>query len=200
MLPLRAFRAPAEACIMIAMSHWKLASRHWKLVCASAGLALAAAWLHSVSPVAAADKVPTDCNRACLENLIDQYLAALVAHDPKRLPLAADVRYTENDQPLDVGDGFWGTASAMGNYKHYFSDPVEGQAGFMGTMYESRTNLVLMGLRLRVQLGRITEIESTHYRVGGGGPSGVPDLKRPERPRRWGPSRFRPTRGFRASS
>ena len=50
-------------------------------------------------------RVPVDCNRACLEGVIDEYLAALVAHDPKRLPLSADVKYTENDQVLDVGDG-----------------------------------------------------------------------------------------------
>lgn len=146
------------------------------------GVALLATWLYSGPTVSAADKIPTDCNRACLDNLIDQYLAALVAHDPKRLPLSADVRYTENDQVLDIGDGFWGTASAIGNYKHYFADPVESQAGFTGTMVESGTNLVLMGLRLRVQLGRITEIESTYYRTGGGGPSGVPALDKTGKP------------------
>ena len=42
--------------------------------------------------------IPLNCNRACLENLVDQYLAALVARDPKRLPLSADMKYTENDQ------------------------------------------------------------------------------------------------------
>jgi len=45
--------------------------------------------------------IPLNCNRACLENLVDQYLTAVVAHDPKRLPLSADVRYTENDQSMD---------------------------------------------------------------------------------------------------
>ena len=38
---------------------------------------------------AATGPIPLNCNRACLENLVDQYLAALVAHDPKRLPLSA---------------------------------------------------------------------------------------------------------------
>jgi hypothetical protein len=44
--------------------------------------------------------IPLDCNRACLEGVIDQYLKALVAHDPKMLPLSADVKFTENGQPL----------------------------------------------------------------------------------------------------
>ncbi len=126
-----------------------------------------------VQPAAQAPpRVPVDCNRACLEGLIDQYLAALVAHDPKRLPLSADVKYTENDQVLDVGDGFWNTVTGRGNYNHYFADPVENQAGWMGTMRE-RNALLLMTLRLRVQLGRITEIETTYFRMGGGGPNNI---------------------------
>ncbi|HEX4275679.1 MAG TPA: hypothetical protein VHZ74_10010, partial [Bryobacteraceae bacterium] len=62
--------------------------------------------------------IPLNCNRACLEGVLDQYLAALVAHDPKRLPLSADAMYTENDQRMDVGDGFWKTVEGLGNYKH----------------------------------------------------------------------------------
>jgi hypothetical protein len=133
------------------------------------------------TPAAAAGPIPVDCDRACLEGLINQYLAAVVAHDPKRLPLSADVKYTENDQVLDVGDGFWGTATAIGNYKHYFADPVTQQVAFMGTMMEKGGPL-LIGLRLRVQLGRITEIESTYYRQGGGGPAGIADMDKKGKP------------------
>jgi hypothetical protein len=116
--------------------------------------------------------VAADCNRACLDGLMEQYLAALVAHDPKRLPLSADVRYTEQEQVMDVGDGFWKTVTARGNYNHHFADPVEGQAGWMGTMRE-KGGVLLMTVRLRVQLGRITEIETSYFRAGGGGPNNI---------------------------
>jgi hypothetical protein len=49
--------------------------------------------------------IPIDCNRACLEGLINQYLDALVARDPKRLPLSADVKYTEQEQVMEVATG-----------------------------------------------------------------------------------------------
>jgi hypothetical protein len=127
---------------------------------------------------AATGPIPLNCNRACLEDLVNQYLAALVAHDPKRLPLSADVMYTENDQPVEVGDGSWKTVSEIGNYKHYFADPEFGQVAFMGTMHEAGGAL-LLSLRLRVELGRITEVESVYYRQGGGGPSGIADLDKP---------------------
>src|SRR5579862_710101 len=81
--------------------------------------------------------IPLNCNRACLENVVNQYLAALVAHDPKRLPLSADVMYTENDQQMEAGDGFWKTAEGLGNYKHIFADPGAGQVALMGTMREA---------------------------------------------------------------
>ena len=119
-----------------------------------------------------APRISANCDRECLERLVDAYLAAVVAHDPTTLPLSADVKYTENEQLLRVGDGFWQTATGIGNYKHYFADPVTGQAAWMGTMKERDTPL-LMALRLRVQLGRITEIETSYFRPGGGGPNDI---------------------------
>lgn len=114
-----------------------------------------------------AGKPPASLDRTGLERLVDQYCAAVVAHDPGRLPLAADVRFTEMGQELKIGDGFWGTASGIGNYKTYYADVDAGEVGFLGTMVESGTPL-LMGLRLKVQIGRITEIETAFYRRGGG--------------------------------
>jgi hypothetical protein len=125
--------------------------------------------------------IPLYCNRACLENVVDQYLAALVAQDPRPLPLSKDVVYTENAQRMELGDGFWKTVEGRGNYTHIFADPESGQVGFMGTMREAGAPL-LMSLRLRIELGRITEIESVYFRPGGGGPNNIPamDGYRPE--------------------
>ncbi len=103
--------------------------------------------------------IPLNCDRACLEGVINQYLAAVVKHDPSGLPLSEDVIYTENGQVLKVGDGFWKTAAGVGNYKHIFADPEFGQVALMGTMQEAGAAL-LLSLRLRIELGRITEIES----------------------------------------
>ena len=119
--------------------------------------------------------IPLNCDRACLEGVMNQYLAALVAHDPRPLPLSEDVMYTENDQVLKVGDGFWKTAAGLGSYKHYFADPEAGQVAFMGTMQEAGAAL-LLSLRLRIELGRITEVESVYFRSGGAGPNNIPAM------------------------
>ena len=121
---------------------------------------------------------PVDCDRACLQDMVDQYLAAVVAHDPHRLPLAPDVRYTEDGQQLALGDGFWGTASGPGVYRHYFLDPRTGQAGFFGVMKENGNNVIL-ALRLKLEGKQISEIETVLGRSGLGtaGPGGAPNLE-----------------------
>lgn len=119
--------------------------------------------------------IPLNCDRVCLEKLVNDYLTAVVAHDPSRLPLSVDVRYSENEQFMDIGDGFWNTATTIGNYKHYFADPEAGQVAFIGTMIEG-TNKLLYALRLRIELGRITEVETAIYRPGGAPFDGVADM------------------------
>ena len=116
--------------------------------------------------------IPLNCQRACLENVLDQYLRANVKHDTKLAPFSADIKYTENAQALQIGDGFWKTAQAVGSYRHIFADPDAGQVAMMGTMWEADARL-LMSLRLRIQLGRITEAEAVLFKPGGGGPNNI---------------------------
>jgi hypothetical protein len=138
-------------------------------------------WLGAHAQQLPVGPIPLNCDRACLENLVNDYLAALVAHDHTRLPLSADVRYSENEQFMDIGDGFWNTATAIGNYRHYFADPEAGQVGFMGTMVEG-ANKLLYALRIRVELGRITEVETAIYRPGGAPFDGVAEMDKLTQP------------------
>lgn len=103
------------------------------------------------------------CDRACLDGMVDRYLAALVAHDPGRLPLAAGVRFTENGIPLKLGDALWGTASGLGKYKFAFEDPEDGQVGYFGTIRENDRPAILAS-RLRVVQQKIAEIETVVVR------------------------------------
>src|SRR5262245_65817181 len=66
--------------------------------------------------------IPLNCNRACLGNLVEQYLTALVAHDPKRLPLSTAGMYTENDQVIEIRDRLWTAVEGRGAYTHIFAD------------------------------------------------------------------------------
>jgi hypothetical protein len=115
----------------------------------SAAIVLAASAAHAAG----------GCDRACLQGTVDRYLAALVAHDAGRLPLAHGVRYTENGQVLDLHDGLWGTATALGKYRNVFADSADGQVVVFTVIHE-HAYVDLLATRLRVEEGRIAEIES----------------------------------------
>ncbi|HET9272438.1 MAG TPA: hypothetical protein VFO31_29880 [Vicinamibacterales bacterium] len=119
-------------------------------------------WRTPKRPVPALTPAPAKrgpCNRACLEGFVTQYLDAMVAHDPTRLPVTAGVVFTENDVPLRLGEALWRTATAVGSYKLTFADPASGNAAFMGTIRENGQPASLV-LRLKIDAGRIAEAET----------------------------------------
>jgi hypothetical protein len=104
------------------------------------------------------------CDRACLEGWVDRYFAAVVADDPKAVPLAQRVRFTENGQVLPVGEGLWKSMKSAGKYRLAVADPEAGQIALITTVVEDNADPAqgtpaLMALRLKVADGRIAEIE-----------------------------------------
>jgi hypothetical protein len=118
---------------------------------------LSAGLLAFLAPVAA--QPSARCDRACLEGLLDRYVDALIAHEPARLPLAAGVKFTENGQRLELGDGLWRTVTGKGAYKLPIAEVDAGQAVLMGTIREADVATVFV-LRLKVVERRIAEIET----------------------------------------
>ena len=53
------------------------------------------------------------CDRACLTRVVDVYVAALVANDPSRLPLAPNAKLTLNDDVVPAGRLFWDQAASV---------------------------------------------------------------------------------------
>src|SRR2546426_4422848 len=51
----------------------------------------------------------------------------------------------------------------------------------MGIMREAAGPILLI-LRLRIELGRITDIESIYFKPGGGGTNNIADMDRPHKP------------------
>jgi hypothetical protein len=109
--------------------------------------------------LAAQDKKTAGCDRACLEGMVNQYLAAMVAHDAARAPFAKTFKFTENSVKLPPTEGLWFTSTGLGEYKFYVSDPQEGQVGFVGVVKE-HDKPVILALRLKVVNRQITESES----------------------------------------
>lgn len=133
----------------------------------------------TVVKAGAANRTPqsqNQCDRDCLKNIVDQYIAAMVKHDATGLPIAPGYKYTENTAAVEIGDGLWVGASEAPNFKIYGLDPVAGQAGIFCVMKEFGKP-VIVSIRLRVQDGKITEIE--HIVRRDPRPEGMPNLVTP---------------------
>jgi hypothetical protein len=104
------------------------------------------------------------CNRECLFAQVDLYLAALKAKDPSLAQFADGVKFTENNVPLELGDGLWATITGMGEYDLRFADEQNGEVGFYGVVDEPDFSS-LFGLRLKVANLEITEAETVVLRM-----------------------------------
>jgi len=101
----------------------------------------------------------TSCDRDCLNALADRYLAALVAHDPSKVPLAADVKIVENAQRIRPGEGLWKSATGGPTaFKIVVPDPYAQEVGGM-VMMQSGGKPAQVGFRLKLVNGKITEAE-----------------------------------------
>src|SRR3954468_5492023 len=98
------------------------------------------------------------CDRACLRTMLDQYLNAVIAHDPTKAPILLGFRQTENAINVRPGQGVWKTVTELGRVQRRFFDPVTGQAGYYGIVKEG-SDEVIVTVRLRVENRRMTEAE-----------------------------------------
>jgi len=129
------------------------------------------------------------CDRACLQGIANVYLAALAAHDPSKAPMAPDAKFTEQAQPMKVGDGqLWKlTTEGPTTFRIPVADPIAGQIGLIVVLKAalpaeppraggagaapaaapaSGPATVQLALRLKVEGRRITEAEHIFARIG----------------------------------
>jgi hypothetical protein len=127
--------------------------------------ALLLLWAFVPARPAFAAASPLRCDRACLGELLDTYLTALVQHRPGSVPVAAGFRATENGAPIRLGEGSWKSATGLGSYRIRAVDPATGGAVFVGVLNEG-AKATMFALRLKVARRRIAEAETIVARIG----------------------------------
>jgi hypothetical protein len=100
-----------------------------------------------------------DCDRACLGGMITQYLDAMVAHNPAKLPMGGNLRFTEDGVDMKLGDGLWKNASKIRAYREDVLDTRQGVAATRVVVEEAGTP-VLLAMRLKIADRKITEVET----------------------------------------
>lgn len=133
------------------------------------GLPLAALLLATFTDAAGAAQPSTTCDRECLRGYLTQVLYAFVKHDVKGLPLAANLRVTEDaDEKQLASTNAVRYITGLRGYRQEFIDERAGVVG-AHVMVEESGAPVMQVVRLKISDGKISEMElvATHSRTEG---------------------------------
>ncbi len=128
--------------------------------------------------VAAPGFAASDCDRACLRNNLDQYLNAVIKHEPSAAPLFVGFRQTENAVVVRNGTGTWKSVTGLGKLQRRYIDPVSQQAAYFGVVEEGEGSAIVT-VRVKVDQRKITEAEWLIARKGDPGLNGPQEPGKP---------------------
>ncbi len=115
--------------------------------------------------------INTGCNYDCLLDYTSNYINALANRNPEAARLSPDVRFSENNVLMPVGnDGLWGTISGVRDGEMMVADVETGNAAWFGIV-EEHGNPAYLAMRIKVEDRLITEIETVMNRL--------PDMPKP---------------------
>jgi len=135
------------------------------IYCIASGLAFAQA------PGQSSAVIQIDCDHDCLVTFAHAYVDALVHKDPSRAAFAKNVRFSENDVEMPLGnDGLWGTITGVRPGSLEVADAETGNVSWFGIV-EEHGKPAYLALRLKVQHKKITEVETVVNRL--------PDMPKP---------------------
>ena len=102
---------------------------------------------------------PAACDSECLRGMVTQVLYALVDHDSSRLPVAANLRVTEDaiEKPLSR-IGLLNTVTRLRGYRQDVIDERAGQS-IAGVLVEEAGAPVILIVRVKVEGEKISELE-----------------------------------------
>jgi hypothetical protein len=133
---------------------------HLSLAAAALALSLAASGCSTPQR----PQADAGCRRACLQGLLTTYLAALTAGDAARLPVTADVRFTEDQDSKGLGkEGLWAAKVSLSGYRF---DILDVHAGIAASLVKVQADgqPALLAVRLLTQGRRIAGTESIAVR------------------------------------
>lgn len=105
-----------------------------------------------------------NCDRSCLAGMLTQYSDALLAHDPSRLPLAENVKFTADGKAAKLDEGLWQTVSGPNTFRQDYLDTTK-QVAAAHMVFPEGDNQILLSVLLHVSNMKITGIETLINRV-----------------------------------
>jgi hypothetical protein len=128
-------------------------------------LGLLVAGFLAATDATAQQALPQTCDRACLTAYVDSYFTALKSHSAQSLPQAAKARITENGSEKKLADTLWSGAQDVA-YRFDIMNVRRGDTATEAVVRNADGSKTMFMLRMRVQSGAITEIETIKANKG----------------------------------
>jgi hypothetical protein len=104
------------------------------------------------------------CTRATLQAAVDSYVAAQGAGNLSKMSLASKVKYAENMTEIKKEQGLWNTPLPIAFNRSLLD--VDSCRTFTEVIVTEGANQYVIGTRLKVEDGKISEIESLYTKKG----------------------------------
>jgi len=106
----------------------------------------------------ASEAASSDCDRNCLHQVLDAYLASVFKHDPVNAPLAENYSATENGAPVVQGDGAWKSVTGYGDLQRRYFDTYNQTAAYLGLVKKDGKDQIV-SLRIKAAGRNVSEAE-----------------------------------------
>ena len=104
------------------------------------------------------------CTRAVLQTAVDSYLAGQGAGNLSKMSLASQVKYVENMKEIKKDQGLWNTPLPIALHRSLLD--VDSCRTFTEVIVNEGSNPYVMGTRLKVEDGKVSEIDSMVTKKG----------------------------------
>ena len=91
--------------------------------------------------------------------MLDQYLNAVIQHNPSAVPLTPGYRQTENAVVRGRVRGYGKRPKSLGKVQRRYFDPVTQNVAYFGTLEETSGNAAMVTIRLKVADRKVAEAE-----------------------------------------
>jgi hypothetical protein len=105
------------------------------------------------------------CDRACLTGYVDAWFKGLTSNDARAVPVAKNVKITQNGSVTDVKGTFWDSATSV-PYRWDIANIRLGDTGTEAVIQNADGTYTMLIVRLKVANGAITEIETIKANKG----------------------------------
>ena len=105
------------------------------------------------------------CDRACLTGFLDAWFKGLVNNSASGVPVAKDVKITQNGQITTLTGTFWESAAIV-PYRWDIANPRLGDTAAEAVINNADGTMTMLAVRLKVKGGTITEIETIKTNKG----------------------------------